>query len=183
MPQGVTHILVPILLLSLIRDYILSKNAKAHFPLHYVLIGGIGGVLPDIDIIFSIALKIFGAETWWIHKTFTHSLFFPALFLVLFLLLLHVHSRAKICNLGRHKLKASLISLMLSIGAAIHIILDMFAGEQVYLLYPLSLLDFGINLFSLTGLPWPTTAALIDGILVVVWIVYLEIKHKISDFI
>ncbi len=182
MPQAVTHILVPILLMSLIRDHVLSKNTKAHFPLHYVLIAGIGGVLPDIDIVISLILKIFGAADWWIHKTFTHSIFFPLTFLVLFLAFHHMRDAINICS-GRHKMRISLISLMLAIGILIHIILDTLAGEQAFWLYPFILRDFGINLFSYVGLAWGTTAALVDGILLVLWIIYLELKHKISDFI
>ena len=183
MPQAVTHILAPILILSLIRDKILSRNAKAHFPLHYVFIAGLGGVLPDIDIPISIILKYLGQPDWWIHKTFTHSLFFPIIFLGIFLIFKQVNTKASICNIGRHKLKLSLISLMLSIGILFHICLDMLAGEFAYLFYPFSSHDYGINLFSLFPLPWGTTAALLDGILLVLWLSYLEFKHKISDFI
>ena len=62
MPQAVTHILVPIILLSIIRDKIVSKNKKAHFPLHYVLIAGLAGGLPDIDILISLFLNSVGVE-------------------------------------------------------------------------------------------------------------------------
>lgn len=183
MPQAVTHILVPLLLLSFIRDYILSKNAKAHFPLHYVLIAGIAGVLPDIDIIFSVILKLTGYSAWWIHKTFTHSLFFPTIFLALFFILRPFHARTRFCTIGRHKLKLGTIALMIAIGSYIHIGLDMLAGDQAYLFYPFSLHDYGIHLFSLLPFDHELVAALLDGILLVIWIVYLEVRHKISDFI
>jgi len=49
MPQAVTHILAPILLVSIFRDFCLRKKDKKHFSLHYVLIAGLGGILPDID--------------------------------------------------------------------------------------------------------------------------------------
>lgn len=183
MPQAVTHILVPILLVSLIRDYILSRNAKVHFPLHYVLIAGLGGVLPDIDIVISVFLKIIGSSDWWIHKTFTHSLLFPLTFLFLFLILRPFHMRARLCTLGRHKLQLHLIALMLAFGTLMHSVLDMFAGEAAYLFYPFSMYDYGINLFAFSGLGHGTTAALLDGVLLVIWIVYLEAQHRISDFI
>lgn len=183
MPQAVTHILIPILLLSLIRDKILSKNSKAHFPLHYVLIAGLAGGLPDIDIAISVLLKLFGASNWWIHKTFTHSLFFPLIFFIGFIIFRKVQTSARICNIGRHKLRLSIIFLMISIGTFIHILLDTFAGESSYLFYPFSSHDYGINLFALSPLSWATTAALIDGVLLVVWLCYLEFKHKISDYI
>ncbi len=183
MPQGVTHILIPILIMSLIRDYVLSKNQKAHFPLHYVLIAGLGGVLPDIDILLSIVLKFFGTQSWDLHKTFTHSIFFPLVFLLVFIMIKPMHERFKFCHVRKHTLNLSTIALMLALGTLIHIGLDSLFGENVYWFYPFLMNDYGINLFSLTGLSWPTTAALLDGILLVIWIVYLEVKHKISDFI
>ena len=182
MPQTVTHILAPILLMSLIRDRILSKNAKTHFPLHYVLIAGLGGVLPDIDIVVSIILKIFGSADWWVHKTFTHGLFFPLIFLILFVIFSRTKESINVCS-GKHKMRISLIALMLAIGTLTHIALDSLAGESVRWFYPFSSQAFGINLFSLSNLEFGLTVALLDGILLVVWIVYLELKHKISDFI
>lgn len=183
MPQAVTHILIPLFLVSFWRDYVLSKNKKAHFPLHYVLIAGLAGGLPDIDILISIILKFAGSSEWWIHKTFTHSLLFPLCFLVLAFAFRNLHAKARLCNLGRHKMKLSIIFLMIAVGTCSHIFLDFLAGEQAYFFYPFSLHDFGLNLFSFIPLEWPTTAALIDGILLVLWLAYLEFKHKISDFI
>jgi hypothetical protein len=58
-------------------------------------------------------------------------------------------------------------------------------GESVYLFYPLSMHDFGVNLlFGSIPEAWKSfILPLIDGVLLVIWIVYLEVKHKISDFI
>jgi membrane-bound metal-dependent hydrolase YbcI (DUF457 family) len=184
MPQAVTHILVPILIAAVFRDFYLRKNEKAHFPLHYVLIAGIGGVLPDIDIVISVIFNLIGLENWNVHKTFTHSLFFPAIFLILYFVLKPVHKKAKICNLGRHNLKLSTICLILAFGITAHILLDSLTWERAYYFYPFSSREFGINLIDylpegLRGMALPT----LDGILLVVWIVYLELKHKISDFI
>tara|TARA_Y100000310_G_scaffold345426_1_gene464826 strand:+ start:6318 stop:6482 length:165 start_codon:yes stop_codon:yes gene_type:complete len=53
MPQAVTHILIPILLVSLLRDLFVKRGKK--FSSHYILIAGLGGVLPDIDIAFFFA--------------------------------------------------------------------------------------------------------------------------------
>ena len=80
-------------------------------------------------------------------------------------------------------MRISLIALMLAIGTLTHIALDSLAGESVRWFYPFSSQAFGTNLFSLSGLDFGLTVALLDGILLVVWIVYLELKHKISDFI
>ena len=182
MPQAVTHILVPILLLAIFRDVYLRKKGRS-FPLHYVFFAGLGGVLPDIDIVFSVILKLFGTENWWIHKTFTHSLFFPLAFLLVFFAIKPFHERFRICRVRKHKLDISIIALMLSVGTLIHIFLDALVGEMAYWFYPFSMQDYGINLFGLFPFEWSTTAALLDGILLVLWIGYLEFKHKISDYI
>ncbi len=183
MPQAVAHILVPLLLLSLIRDHILSKNEKAHFPLHYVLIAGLAGTLPDIDIGISMILKLAGSADWWIHKTFTHSLFFPLIFLIGFFLLMPLRKKARTRTIGRHSLRLHLIALMIAIGSFTHILLDALTGEQAYFFYPFSMHDYSINLFSLLPFDWTLVAASLDAILLIVWLAYLEIKHKISDFI
>ena len=49
MPQAVTHVLIPIILLSIFR-HIYQKKTGKKFHLQYVLIGGLAGVIPDIDI-------------------------------------------------------------------------------------------------------------------------------------
>ncbi|MBI2452167.1 metal-dependent hydrolase [Candidatus Pacearchaeota archaeon] len=184
MPQAVTHILFPILLISIFRDFYLRKNEKKKFPLHYVLIAGIGGVLPDIDIIISIFLNLFSLSNWNVHKTLTHSIFFPLVFIILFLILKPIKANAKICNLTRHNLKLSTVFLMLAIGTIIHISLDSIFGEQAFFLYPFSSKDYGINIVGfinndIQGFIIPS----LDGILLVIWLIYLELKHKISDFI
>lgn len=182
MPQAVTHILVPILLVAIFRDFF--YKGKKRFSLHYVLLAGLGGVLPDIDIIFSIILTFFGVENWNIHKTFTHSLFFPLIFFILFFVLKNTHEKAKICNIGRHKLELSKIFLVLGIGILIHIFLDALVGEIAFFFYPISMQDYSVSLMnylptSFRGFAMP----LLDGVLLVIWIVYLELKHRISDFI
>lgn len=167
-PYAVTHILVPILLVAIFRDFYLKKEERAHFPLHYVLIAGLGGVLPDIDIPISFILKYMGIQNWNIHQAFTHSLALPFAFFVLFLIFSIFGSEAKVCNLTRHRLRLNIIFLMLGIGALIHIALDAS--------FPYFLVIFPTEIRNLI----PPT---LDGILLVIWIIYLELKHKISDFI
>lgn len=184
MPYAVTHILVPIIIVALIRDRYLKNKDKKHFPLHYVLIAGIGGALPDIDIPISILLNFLGFENWNIHRTFTHSISFSAIFFLLFLLLKPVKEKARICNLTRHKLKLNLIFLMFAVGISTHIFLDALFGEVTYLFYPITSQAYGINLLDI--FPQDLQDSLLptlDGVLLFVWIIYLELKHKISDFI
>ena len=184
MPYAVTHILIPILIVSIFRDFYLKKNKKTSFPLHYVLIAGLGGVLPDIDIPVSMLLNILGFSNWDIHRTFTHTLLFPIIFFILFLILIPIHSKARICNLTRHKLKLSIIFLILSFGILTHLILDSLVSDLAYFLYPLSSLGFGLHLINYLPIGLQDSfLPTLDGVLLVLWICYLEIKHKISDFI
>lgn len=168
MPYAVTHILVPIILVAFFRDFYLREKHRRHFPLHYLLIAGLGGVLPDIDIPISFLLNLAGVGNWNIHRLITHSILFPIILFVLFAIFSFSDSKARICNLTRHNLKLSKIFLMLSIGVAIHILLDFS--------FPYFTPLFSIDVQDLVA---PT----LDGILLVIWIVYLELKHKISDFI
>ncbi|MBU0907776.1 MAG: metal-dependent hydrolase, partial [Nanoarchaeota archaeon] len=138
MPYAVTHILIPILLVAIFRDFILSKEARKKFPLHYVLLAGLGGALPDIDIPISMILNLLGITAWDIHRTFTHSLSFAAIFFILYLVLKPVKEEARICNITRHKIKLNLIFLMLGIGILTHLFLDTLFGEVTYLFYPFS---------------------------------------------
>lgn len=188
MPQVIAHFLIPAFIVSIIRDFYLKKGGRKKFPLHYVLIAGIGGILPDIDIAVSVLLNFIGVEGWNIHKTFTHSLFFPLIFLLLFFILRPVNLKAKICNLTRHKLRLSTIFLMLFIGIVIHILLDALFGSGAFLINPVGgfedNMDYGIDLISyLPEKLQEWSMPILDGVLFLIWIIYLELKHKISDFI
>ena len=48
MPLAVTHILVPIILMDLLRDHILKRNKI--ITNKNVLLAGLGGLFPDIDL-------------------------------------------------------------------------------------------------------------------------------------
>ena len=184
MPQAVTHILLPIIAFAIFRDFYLKRNDKKKFPLHYVLIAGLGGVLPDIDFIISLFLNLAGSSNWYIHKTFFHSLLFPASTLILFFILRPINIKAKVCNIGKHNLRLSTIFLILTIGILIHFLLDALVGNMSYWFYPFSDHDFGLNLISIVSKDFQSFfMPLLDGILLVIWILYLELKHKISDFI
>ncbi|MBS3091291.1 metal-dependent hydrolase [Candidatus Pacearchaeota archaeon] len=182
MAQAVTHILVPLILIALFRDFYWKrrKNAKNSFPLHYVLIAGLSGILPDIDLVLYWIFGSFGLSVEAIHRTFTHSIFFPLVFLILFFVL----KNGKIPGLGRHKLKINVICLMIAFGSFVHLILDAVVTGKIIPLYPLNNYVVGLNIVqylpqTLQGLAMPT----LDGILLIIWLVYLEWKHKIGDFI
>ena len=181
MPQAVTHFLLPALLVALLRDYYIKKKERRSFPLHYVLIAGIGGVLPDIDILVFLLLQPFGLSFYEVHRTYTHSLLVVLLFLFLGVIFHH----SKIKALGKHKLKLGIIFYLLSFGIFTHIFLDaLISGETIKLLYPLSHSTIWTNLVDYLPQPFNVLfTPLLDGIVLIIWIIYLELKHKISDFI
>ncbi|MGV8142110.1 MAG: metal-dependent hydrolase [Candidatus Pacearchaeota archaeon] len=179
MPYAVTHILIPLILVAILRDLRAKK-----FSLHYAFIAGFGGILPDIDILISIFLKVIGTADWQIHKTFTHSVFFPLIFLVLFLITKPINKKARVCNIGRHKLSISLIFLALSFGTLMHIVLDTTLGAPSYLFYPFSETNYSLDIFGwVSNEIYPLVFPLLDGFMFILWLIYLEWKHKISDFI
>ena len=71
MPQVVLHILIPLILAALFKDYYDGRHKKK-LPLHYVLIAGVAGVVPDLDIAVFWILHSSGFTLSEIHRTFTH---------------------------------------------------------------------------------------------------------------
>ncbi len=172
MPYAVTHILVPLILIGLFRDYV----SKRRFPLYYVFIGGIAGILPDLDVIVFYILSFFGFALNEVHRTFSHTLFFPLLFLLLGLL--------TIKNRGRRKLNLSIIFLVISFGIFTHLVLDGILSGKIIPFYPISYYSIGLNLISLAPFSWqPLILPSLDAALLILWLCYLEVKHKISDFV
>lgn len=178
MPYAITHLLIPIILLEMFRDYIV-KNKKA-FPLHYVLIGGIAGILPDLDIGLFYILSFFNFTKEAIHRTYSHSLLIPLLFLVLALISYSFKSK----TLGNRHLKLRNIFLVIAFGIFIHILLDAIVAGQVMPFYPLTNYSIGLNLINLFPLSWQDTIwQSIEGALLILWLIYLELRHKISSFL
>ncbi len=180
MPQAVTHVLVPIILLSIFR-YIYQKRTKKEFHMQYVLIGGLAGVIPDFDIPIYWVISNFGYAFEQVHRTFLHTLFIPVIFLALAFISNLTFKR----KIGKNNLSLTTILLICAFGSLIHLILDATIAGYIMPLYPLSLLKIGtgfpFNLFPENlGLMFLAT---LDGVLFILWIIYLELKHKISDFI
>lgn len=175
MPQAVTHIIIPLVLSDIYRDYI----AKKIFNIRYVLIAGLAGLLPDIDILVGWVLKSFSNITISeIHRTITHSLLFPLFFLILFLLTRNYNPKF----LKKQRLKLNYVFLAIGFGTLAHIILDFTFSGIVYVLYPLSDLKIGLDIIPL-GYFEGTFFAGLDAIIIVVWLIHEELRHRISDYI
>jgi len=180
MPQAVIHILVPLILAALFKDWYEARDKKQKFPLHYVLIAGIAGLFPDLDIAAFWILNFFGFTLDQIHRTFLHTLFIPLLFVILFFAFQNV----KVKQIRKHKIKLNVVFLMIAFGSIVHLILDSIFIGLITPLYPV--LTFSIGLDLISYLPPPLDILFIpslEAVLLVLWLIYLELKHKISDFI
>lgn len=180
MPQAAAHIIIPLLLMSLVRDYFINRNGRKSFPLHYVLIAGISGIIPDLDVLAYWVLYFFGFAFSEVHRTFMHTLFVPIIFLLLSLATM----KTKVKTLGKHKLKLNIIFLMMALGSFIHLVLDVIFQGSIMPLYPFSYIRVGLDLFGYLPTPLANIAApSLDAGIIILYLIYLEWRHKISDFV
>jgi len=180
MPQAVTHVIIALIIASLVRELSMFKREGIRFPLHYVLIAGVAGLLPDIDIILYWGLYFAGLSLSEVHRTFTHTIFVPLIFIIL----AGVFYKYKNKEFGKHSLTLTGIFLMLALGSFVHLVLDASIAGAIRPLYPFSQLRIGFSIVDylpkgLKTLFFPT----LDAILLVLWLIYLEVRHRISDFI
>jgi len=163
MPLAVTHILLPIILVDTFRDHFLKK--KKILSNRLILFAGLAGLLPDIDLPISLLL---GVD---LHRTITHSIIFPLMFLIL----------AGILYFRKNKVYFK-ISLMFFIGFSIHLILDIIFGE-VYFLFPFSFEGYYFDLTHLSNVYVQELYAMLDAVLLFFWLIHEELEHKIKDYL
>ena len=164
MPFAVTHILVSLFFIDLYRRFILKRK---DFPPWLVFIGGLAGLLPDIDYVIYWILQIFiTIDPLLIHGPYTHNLFIPLALLVL--------------SLCFWKWKTtSHVFIIISMGYTIHLLLDALFSQKA-LLYPLSSMKFGLDLIPDASLiPFYMS---LDAILLVLWLFYEWKTKKIRSF-
>lgn len=174
MPHAVTHVLIAIIIADIIRDYV--AKSKRNVPLYLVLVAGIAGLLPDIDIIAYWFLRIISSvEISQVHRTFSHTLFVPAAFLII------GFATLKIKKVTKYKFNISHIAFFAALGVFIHLLLDFALAGWIMPFYPLSYHFIGLNLIPSD---WQTTIIPgLDAILLVVWVVHEYRHHRIKDFI
>lgn len=175
MPYAVTHILLTVLLADLYRDYV-TKHKK-YFTLHTILIAGIAGLLPDIDIPLSWLLNAFNPGSVSLiltHGGITHTPFFGLIFLI-----------PAIYLWERKKHKQAMYFFVISFGILFHIFLDYSLGGGMHggimVFWPISMATFKIHFLSTLGLSDIPQA--LDALILLAWLYHEEIKHKIKDFI
>lgn len=164
MALAVTHVIGVIILLDLVRHYVFGLKK---FPRYLLVIGGIAGLAPDLDIPFTWIYNLFfGGES--LHGLFTHSLAFSVIFLAIAGILHY-----------KGNMKWAKIFYVIAAGWTMHIALDCLYGGAEYkqYLWPFGTLGFcpewGISSY----------AAAIDAIILTLWLVHEEVHKKIRDYI
>jgi membrane-bound metal-dependent hydrolase YbcI (DUF457 family) len=178
MPHAIFHILIAIFIADFIRIYIVKDKKK--FPFHYVFIAGIAGVLPDVDVIVFWVLYFFNFSLEEVHRTFTHTLLFPLIAIICAGATWNLKDK----TVGKRHMRWHIIFLMIALGLIIHLVLDATVEGKIVPLYPFSNFSIGLNLvsylpFALRGLLEPS----LDAGIFILWLFWLEYKHKISYFI
>jgi len=164
MALAVTHIILTIVILDLVRHYVFGKDK---FTRYLLVIGGVAGLAPDIDMPFTwIYNWITGANANF-HGTITHSLIFPLIFLIIGIFLQ-----------VRDNEKWSKIFYVISAGWFLHVILDcLFGGYKSFFWPVLTSCQFcpqwGIDQYAIG----------IDAIILVLWLVHEELHKQIRDYI
>lgn len=174
MPLAVTHVLFTIIIVNIYRDYI-TKHKKL-FSLHTVLIAGIAGLLPDIDIPIRMIYGLFDANVPALlqHGMLTHTPLFALIFLILGFMLWK-----------QQKHKSAVVFFVISFGISFHLFLDWFIGggayEGIMWFFPLSTHTFKLHVLMNLGMNDLPMA--LDAIILLGWLWHEEVKHKIKDFI
>lgn len=165
MALAVTHVILTIIILDLFRHYVFGREK---FPRYLLVIGGIAGLFPDIDIPIGWIVSLISGTTVNLHRVFTHSIFFVALFLVLGILFHY-----------QNKQKWAKIMYVIAAGWSMHLFLDcIYGGKPIRSFFWPSLI---IPSFCPTWNVY-TYATYIDAILLVLWLVHEEIHNKIRDY-
>jgi|SRR3989338_2313295 len=163
MANAVTHVILTIVIIDIFRDYFLKKK----FPTWIVLIGGIAGLMPDIDIPFSWLYSWLTGTNFWFHGGITHSIIIPIIFLLIGLFIWY----------RKGNRNTRIIFFAVSFGWFFHLILDCSFGGYSTLLFPFYAGNFCPE-FNIQRY-----AAAIDAVILVLWLLHEEIRHEIKDYI
>jgi len=165
MALAVTHIILTIAFLDIFRHYFFGLKK---FPRYLLIIGGIAGLAPDLDIPISWILTLFNGSSVNIHGLFTHSIFFALLFAIIGAVLQY-----------KKNLKWAKIFYVVAVGWTLHIFLDCFYGtdSNKLFLWPLQVLPTFCPSWNLYSYAHST-----EAIILVLWLVHEEIHNKIKCY-
>lgn len=174
MPYAVAHVILTIVIADIYRDYF----AKKKFPMVYVLIAGIAGLLPDADIPANWLFNFIFGTNYSFHRIYTHSLMYAIIFLAIAVTFLFLRKQEyKIFKWNVPRQAIAMVFFALSFGWFIHLLLDCAIASDGYL-----------NFIPSIALKCPSpfrndVIAGFDAIILVLWLVHEQWKHKISDYL
>ncbi len=175
MPYAVTHVILTIVIADIYRDYF----AKRKFPMVYVLIAGIAGLMPDLDIPASGLINLLFGANYNFHRIFTHSLLYAMVFFAASTLFFIFGKKEY--SVFRRKVQnraVVLFFLAMAFGWLMHVSLDCGLSGDGYLnLIPSIPLKFCPHPFSSDVL------AGFDAAILVLWLIHEQWKHDIKDYI
>lgn len=165
MAYAVTHVLIPIVILDLLRHYVFGKKK---FPRYLIVVGGIAGLIPDIDIPLGWLMSGLSGTTISFHGAFTHSFFWVLLF-----------GGTALASYSFQKERWAKIFAVVSLGWLAHIVLDCFYQESFrkLLFWPFSWQASFCPDWNLYAY-----ATSIDAILLVLWLVHEEVHGYVKDY-
>ncbi len=169
MPFAVTHVILTLVLVDLFRDHFFRKK----FPLYFILIAGIAGLAPDIDIPISWLLTLVTGTPVDIHRGITHAIIFPIIFAAL-----------SITFYKTGKGKYGLLFGIISFGWLLHLALDslIWAETAMQPLFPFSAALWSGLIFMDTEFAIGLMSSL-DATILVLWLLHEQMTHKIKDYI
>ena len=175
MPYAVAHVILTIVIADIYRDYF----AKKKFPMTYVFVAGIAGLIPDLDIPVQWIINSLLRTNYSFHRLYTHSLAYSILFFIIALVFsAKKGEHYKFFKWSPSKISIVMFFLALSFGWFMHIFLDCtLAGDGFLNIIPSIPLSFCPSPFS--------NEALVDfdAIVLVLWLFHEQWKHKIKDYI
>lgn len=164
MALAVTHIILTIAFLDIFRHYVFGLKK---FPRYLLVIGGIAGLAPDLDIPLGWILTLLSGNPVNIHGLFTHSIFFALLFAFIGVILHY-----------QQNLKWAKICYVVAVGWLLHIFLDCVFNAYSTFLWPLPI---NTAAFCPSGI-LENYRTSIDAIILVLWLVHEEIHDKIKCY-
>jgi membrane-bound metal-dependent hydrolase YbcI (DUF457 family) len=172
-----THVIIPIVIADLLRDYFLKHKHRRLIPRRYIFFVGVGGLLPDIDIAIGYLLRFLLIDVpWWLkHHGVTHSIFFPIIMFTIAAMLWKYTKFSKGPSKKKHN-HWFLVTTMLAIGIVAHLLLDGLAGDTTPFI-PLSrAAAFGAQRIYLQHM------ISIDAVILLAWLFHEEGHHNIRKF-
>jgi len=171
MALPLTHILFTIVLSTLVIDYLIKKEWKKYFTFWTIFVAGFATVLPDFDNYLVSFLNLLGKSFSLIeHRGITHTLLFALIFLIPAFILWKKKNRT-----------FSVYFFAATFGILSHLFLDWFwwGTVGIMLFWPITNQKFMVDLIHKLGIE--RLQSNIDSVLILLWILYEEFKHRIHS--